>query len=656
MTAARTRERPPADESRRSLSTGRNRRKRAVDRDVYDLARERLRRTFDMFDTVAVSFSGGKDSTACLNMTLEIARDLGKLPVLTFFYDEEAIPYQTEEYVRRVAAVDGIDLRWLCVPIKHRNACSRRHPWWWPWAPEDEDKWVRPMPPEAITELDGFPAERDRRPSMPESVGLLLPPEKYGRVGMVMGIRAQESLTRLRAVLARNADNTWIRVFTEGYARGNLWKVYPIYDWMTEDVWTAPKRLGWDYNCNPYEAPIWMADLTFKPIGEVSPGDHVVGWRGGSSGRASLCETEVTATHRRLAQLVEVRLESGAVLRCTADHLWQVNTGERGNWEFAVANVGLNMAKVISLSPELPEGGYWYAAWLGGMYDGEGSYSRIYQHERDNGVYLAVREALGRVGIPFTEMNRRSAAQHGFSLRGGRQGLVNFVNLCRPVKREQIKSMVLTHRFRTKDRVVSIEPLPGVHPVYALTTETENYVCWGYASRNSAYDAMDKAGITPLNQRCAPPYGEEPMRSLWMFAECFPEIWPRMQERVPGAATGARYSETQLYAFGSVPEKPPGVKWTDFIRSWIEKHPPQYRAQVAERVRGHIRMHYSKTTEPIAARHAHPVTGVSWKFLLNIAIRGDYKNRRNPSRVGDPEAARKKYDAEIAAMRAEGEL
>ena len=44
--------------------------KEVVNKSVLDLAYERLNNVFDQFDTVSVSFSGGKDSTICLNLTL----------------------------------------------------------------------------------------------------------------------------------------------------------------------------------------------------------------------------------------------------------------------------------------------------------------------------------------------------------------------------------------------------------------------------------------------------------------------------------------------------------------------------------------------------------------------------------------------------------
>lgn len=218
--------------------------RRPLATDVYTAALDRTRQIYERFDHVCVSFSGGKDSTAVLNVTLAVAHELDQLPVHVIFFDEEAISYQTEAYVRRCAQRDDIELDWYCLPVLHRNACSEDEPMWWPWAPEAKARWVRPLPPEAITKLDGFPMKPpEARPSLPSAAEYLVCPyERFGHTAMVMGIRADESLTRRRAVSNRREDN-WLIPTRPGYT-----KAYPVYDWSTEDVWTAPGSLGWDYN------------------------------------------------------------------------------------------------------------------------------------------------------------------------------------------------------------------------------------------------------------------------------------------------------------------------------------------------------------------------------------------------------------------------
>ena len=89
------------------------------------------------------------------------------------------------------------------------------------------------------------------------------------------------------------------------------------------------------------------------------------------------------------------------------------------------------------------------------------------------------------------------------------------------------------------------------------------------------------------------------------------------------------------------------MTWHEFMKFWIDKHPEPYRTQVAQRVRGFIRNHYNKTDEPIMDKAAHPRTGVSWDFLLKIAVRGDFKGRKQPNILGGTDEAlkaKRKYD------------
>jgi hypothetical protein len=88
---------------------------------------------------------------------------------------------------------------------------------------------------------------------------------------------------------------------------------------------------------------------------------------------------------------------------------------------------------------------------------------------------------------------------------------------------------------------------------------------------------------------------------------------------------------TPLYGFAGVPEKPEDMTWQDWIRHWIEKHPPANARVAAMKVRQFIDGHYRKTDgAPIAPTAPHPLTGISWKWLTKVAMKGDLLGRMQP--------------------------
>ena len=355
--------------------------KKITNQSVLDAARERFDIIYSRYDKVVVSFSGGKDSTVCLNLAIEAATKVGKLPIDVYFFDEEAIQPETVAYVQRVSQLETVNLKWICVPIRHRNACSRHQPWWFPWNPDDESLWVRPLPECSITKIPGF----THGMTMPESVNDLYGPE-HGTVAHVRGIRADESLRRYRSV-ARKTEENWISGPQNGYA----YHCSPIYDWTTVDVWTAPQMFGWDYN--------------------------------------------------------------------------------------------------------------------------------------------------------------------------------------------------------------------------------------------KTYDVLSMAGVPPNQQRVCPPFGEEPLRGLWQYSVCWPELWHAMINRVDGAATAARYSQTDLYGFGGM-KLPDGQTWISFIFLMLELYPYDLRAKMAASVYRCIDDHQKKTRRPMPTESPDPLTGYSWMFLAELVNRGDLKGRR----------------------------
>lgn len=145
------------------------------------------------------------------------------------------------------------------------------------------------------------------------------------------------------------------------------------------------------------------------------------------------------------------------------------------------------------------------------------------------------------------------------------------------------------------------------------------------------------------------------MRGVWIYQQGWPELWRTMCKRVPGVATAARYGTTELWAFGQKPEKPAGMTWEEFLAHYLRQYQPQFRAQVAHRIAEEIGWHHSHTTDPILPKTQHPLTGVNWQFLLMVAVRGDFKKRKqaiNQIWGRDREAVRRRWNKELAELRA----
>lgn len=365
------------------------RKKEYVDSDVYEAALERIRYCYRNYDKVIVSFSGGKDSTAVLNLTIEVARELGKLPVHAVFFDEEAIHPPTIEYVERVRNNPDVKLDWYCLPVKHRNACSNEQPFWYCWNPHEKDLWVRPLPKGAITEHEHFHWDMSFQDFSPFMYG----PE-HGKVCWLTGIRTQESLRRYRVIASKKHD-AFVNTFAE---YKNCYKAYPIYDWSSEDVWKIVELKELDYN-------------------------------------------------------------------------------------------------------------------------------------------------------------------------------------------------------RTYD-------------VFNKTSMYQDF----------------------LHQRVCPPYGEEPLRGLWVYAECFPEMWHKMLYRVKGVATAWRYANTELYSNWS---KPDDKTWRQYFDIIISSYDPEYQNLIKKSVNSLIGQHYKKTDDPIGDEEPHPLSGASWRFFCKIAQKGDFKGRQKQNMVGE---------------------
>lgn len=214
--------------------------KQPMGMDVLTAARRRISYVFDNFERVYVSYSGGKDSTVLLHLTVEEARRRGRR-VGAMLIDFEAQYQHTIEHIERVfdAYADCLDVHWVCLPIKLRNAASSFEPTWLCWDPERKDDWVRSFPKHSgvISDPDFYPFFY---PGMEFEEFVDLFGEWYSEGVMTadaVGIRADESLNRFRTIALFDKRTHGGHRWTTGMSK-SVYKVYPIYDWRTSDIWT----------------------------------------------------------------------------------------------------------------------------------------------------------------------------------------------------------------------------------------------------------------------------------------------------------------------------------------------------------------------------------------------------------------------------------
>lgn len=204
---------------------------------VLHEAKKRISKVFDNFERVYISFSGGKDSSVMTHLVLDEAIKRNK-KVGLLIIDLEAQYQDTIEHIHQMVDMyqDNIDLHWVCAEMLLRNAVSNYEPRWICWDETKKDLWIREKPEQAsdLDQYDFF------QPKMEFEEFMVLFGHWYSQgkdTAAFIGIRADESLHRYRAIVSQKTgimykDWKWTTKLNK-----NLFNVYPIYDWKTEDIW-----------------------------------------------------------------------------------------------------------------------------------------------------------------------------------------------------------------------------------------------------------------------------------------------------------------------------------------------------------------------------------------------------------------------------------
>ena len=243
---------------------------------VYEATQQRLRLIFEEFDNIYVSFSGGKDSSLLLNLTLDFRRKYyPEKKIGVFHQDFEAQYTVTTEFIERTfeRIKDEVEPYWVCLPMATRTALSSYQMYWYPWDDTKEEAWVRPMPQhEYVINLKNNPMTTYRYRMHQEDLA-----KQFGRwyrishgdkkTVCLLGMRADESLQRYSGFLNKKygyKGECWVSNEFK-----NVWCASPLYDWTLSDVWHANFLFHYDYN-RLYDL-YYMAGLKVSQMRVASP-------------------------------------------------------------------------------------------------------------------------------------------------------------------------------------------------------------------------------------------------------------------------------------------------------------------------------------------------------------------------------------------------
>lgn len=228
---------------------------------VMDAARQRVQFALDSFSRAYLSFSGGKDSTVMLHIVIEeCIRRNRKIGVL--FIDWEcqfnATVKHVEEMLHRYS--DYIEPFWIAREIMTNNACSAFEPLWMAWDEGKRTLWTREKPTHAYAgELPFY------YPGITFEEFTPLFGEWYSQgepCACFVGIRTHESLNRWRTI-ARDKPTFQGKKYTTSVT-DNVWNVYPIYDWKTQDIWIYNAKFHAPYN--PIYDRMYQAGLSIHQM------------------------------------------------------------------------------------------------------------------------------------------------------------------------------------------------------------------------------------------------------------------------------------------------------------------------------------------------------------------------------------------------------
>lgn len=245
-----------------------------LSQDVFSVSQERLDFIFANFEKIYLSFSGGKDSGVMLNLTIDYMKKHNiKSKIGLMVMDNEANYTHSLEFMLKIIDdnIDYLDVYWCCLPIALPCTTSSFFEEWICWNTQEEEKWVNKMP-----DRDYVINESNHKfPFFKTGMSYEVFWDNFGewysegkRTACMIGIRTDESLNRFRAIANKDKIMLDNKCWTKKNGK-NVYNVYPIYDWRTNDIWIANAKFEWLYN-KLYDI-FYMAGMSVSQMRVASP-------------------------------------------------------------------------------------------------------------------------------------------------------------------------------------------------------------------------------------------------------------------------------------------------------------------------------------------------------------------------------------------------
>jgi hypothetical protein len=251
--------------------------------------------------------------------------------------------------------------------------------------------------------------------------------------------------------------------------------------------------------CVTPETPVLLADLTYRPAGDLSIGDKLVGFdETTSDGRRKFREATVTEVAKRSLPCIEITCSDGAVTVASEDHPWLVYSGMAHAWR-TTKNLQIG-TEILSLGKPRDRLESWDAGYLAGVLDGEGCIERkgrLRFSQQDNACLAEATRILTALGLSCLS-HENGAEKRGFEacfsvkLNPGREDAgikhLQLLALLRPPRlmSEQGSRLWVGRSVQIAEpvRVVGLRHV-GMRETAAFTTSTATFVANGLLTHNT---------------------------------------------------------------------------------------------------------------------------------------------------------------------------